>query len=208
MTGMPQPTPKCSKCRDTKHIVRNGKWTRCPCVTAKIRGIDLARAGVDDVFHNTKVSVLGRAWGIAPEHVFDSDDPAILWLRGPSLGQRRASAVAWLLSYAVDQSLTAATITLSQSIDAKFDREDQQTWNETLRDTKVLVVIFDAAATGKMLPVIAERIVSARANMHAVTLFVSSDDLRALPGKYGAAVCGFFKERFRSGPTCDTGRKA
>ena len=199
MTGMKKiAQPVCPKCHGAKHVLVGGRWSRCSCVVARVRGIALEIVGVPAAFHTRPMKL--PAWVSTP--ICAGPKPELYWVRGPTLGERRTAAWAAFLCAAVDQGLTAAKLADFSSIDARFDKDEFKAWRETVRHTDALV--FELRSAGhKLLPQVVEEVVAVRGNARAATLFVSADDPRVLTGRYGGEFPRWFRTTFAR-PHLDT----
>lgn len=178
----------CARCRGARHVLVDGKWRRCDCAVREVREIAYRAAGVPELYLAGNTVDYYAAWGGA----WNQDHPpGLVWLRGPRLGQRRARACAYALRDAVDRGEEAASLSLRDGVEARFDREAGLNWARVVRDARTLVVDLEATAH-KYLPDVAAELWARRSLCTGTTVYVSEGDVGAMPGLYGAAVAQEF----------------
>lgn len=184
----------CKRCKGDKHYVdSSGIAVRCECVRERVREIAYAAADVPPVYRSGGLSDKPALSAKAVARLVARGSRDRGWLRCSLTGRYYGPTVAGVLRAAVDNRRTAGCLFLSKVLDSRFgDRADRDVVEDRLlRD--VLVVVLDAQTGHKFIPQVMTDLWVSRAGRRAATLWVSSDDVASMPGRYGVEVAGLFR---------------
>lgn len=193
----------CSVCHGRRHIQNDdGKWKRCACVKKEIVLARCKEAGIPESLRETPAKeLLKAAFPELKRLTLPVSEPVLWWIRGPAVSMARLAASCYPLKLAAESGWNALRFRLSDLIDEKFRNE--RDLRSLSRSVHVLVVDVDGA-DNKLVQHELTDLYQCRANMRAVTVFVSSGDLGQQTGRFGPSMARVFAkskliERYRIG---------
>lgn len=197
--GVKQASSKpCPKCKGAKHLPNgDGTWRRCDCIRESLYRHACERAGVPSIYVATPLDEL------KPDRVFVKIVTAsiarsmtrLVWAQGKLTGLSMRRSLAWALRSSIDAGLTAATYELPSLIDTWFDRERKADVRESIKTMHTLVLIATNPLSHKVGAQVMEDVYSVRSGAAGLTVFASTDDIGAMPARYGHEVADVFHKR-------------
>ena len=197
---MKQATNKpCPKCKGAKHLPNgDGTWRRCDCIRESLYRSACERAGVPSIYASTPIDEL------KPDSVFakmvtaciSRGSTKLIWAQGKLTGLTMRRSLAWALRSSIDAGCTAATYELPNLIDTWFDRARKNDVRESIKTTHTIILIATNPLSHKVGAQVMEDVYSVRSGAAGLTVFASTDDIGAMPARYGHEVADvFFKRR-------------
>lgn len=115
-----------------------------------------------------------------------------LWVISPRISPAREIVIAYAVT--ISPRMRTAGLSLSKTIDSRFDREEKASVDAKIADNGILVFRIDDVGDHKKIQSVMEEVVATRTSLRAPTIYVSDVSIVGHTGRYGSHVCKFFGE--------------